>query len=311
MSESATLARRVRLKPANSEERAVRLPDGRRISYAEYGDPDGFPVLALHGTPGSRFKFRPADGLAMERGVRLIAPDRAGYGGSTPKTGRDLAEVASDVTELANALGLERFAVVGISGGGPHAAACAWLMGERVAALGLVGPVGLVTDPDIARSLTPKFRRIFLGLGRHPLLARAAFSVIGFVARRWPGLVPRGLVARAASADRAILLRPEVGANLAESFAEGLEHGVSGATEDARLFCAPWGFDPGGIGVPTALWQGMDDGNVPAEAAVRLAERIPGCRLYRLHGEGHYWVLDHFGEVLDALLRMVKEEQVS
>src|SRR5690554_337385 len=68
MNESATLTRRVRLKPANSEDRAVRLPDGRRVSYAEYGDPEGYPVLALHGTPGSRFKFRPADGLAAERG---------------------------------------------------------------------------------------------------------------------------------------------------------------------------------------------------------------------------------------------------
>ncbi|MEC9367068.1 MAG: alpha/beta hydrolase [Pseudomonadota bacterium] len=279
----------------------MRLPDGRRIGYAEYGDPDGVAVLALHGTPGSRIKFRAADALAARLGVRLIAPDRAGYGGSTPKPGRGLAAAAGDLFQLANALGIGEFTLVGISGGGPHAAACAALGDGRVRALGLVGPVGPIRDPVVEAALPPKFRRIF-ALGRHPLLARVVFTAIGRCAAYWPGLLARGLMQRACAADRPLLRRADVAGSLAASFAEGIGRGVEGAMEDARMFAEPWDFDPALICVPTVVWQGSEDGNVPPAAAIRLARLIPGCEMHLIEGAGHYWVYDHFDEVLRTLL---------
>ena len=103
----------------------VRLADGRTVVYAEHGDVDGIPLIALHGTPGSRINWRTADASARAHGLRLIAPDRVGCGLSDPKPGRTIVGAAVDVAELADLLGIDRFFVIGLSGGGPHAAATA------------------------------------------------------------------------------------------------------------------------------------------------------------------------------------------
>ncbi|MET0869990.1 MAG: alpha/beta hydrolase, partial [Methyloceanibacter sp.] len=111
----------------------LRLADGRRIGFAEYGDPDGQPVLAIHGTPGSRLMFALTDAPARERRLRIVAPERPGYGLSDFQLQRSLAEAASDLEQCANALGLRRFALIGVSGGGPYAVAAAAAMPRRIA----------------------------------------------------------------------------------------------------------------------------------------------------------------------------------
>ena len=118
--------------------------DGRRLEWSEFGASDGRPVIAFHGTPSSRLDFAPTDGVARRLGVRVIAPDRPGHGGSSPVRGRTLAGGAADIVELADHLGLDRFAVLGFSGGGPHAFACASQLGDRVSAVvgaSAAGPV--------------------------------------------------------------------------------------------------------------------------------------------------------------------------
>jgi len=126
--------------------RVHRLASGRHVGYAEFGDPDGLPVIALHGTPGSRFMFALTDAGARARGLRLIAPERPGYGLSDAHHVDTLAETAGDVKAIADALGLERFALVGVSGGEPHAVAAAALLKDRVLQLALIGPVGPIAD---------------------------------------------------------------------------------------------------------------------------------------------------------------------
>ncbi|NJM35160.1 MAG: alpha/beta hydrolase [Rhodomicrobium sp.] len=127
-----------------AEERGltIALPDGRLIGYAEYGDPHGVPIIGMHGTPGSRLMFRIADETARGLGIRLIAPERPGFGLSSFQGRFTLSSFAADIGHFADALGIERFAVAGISGGGPYAAAVAALLPERVTALGLISPVG-------------------------------------------------------------------------------------------------------------------------------------------------------------------------
>ncbi|HEX5295436.1 MAG TPA: alpha/beta hydrolase, partial [Streptosporangiaceae bacterium] len=107
-------------------------PDGRELTFAEWGDPGGTPVFALHGTPGCRLNRHPDEGLIRSAGVRLISYDRPGYGGSDRRRGRTVADAAGDVAAIADHLGIGRFAVYGISGGGPHALAVAALLGNRV-----------------------------------------------------------------------------------------------------------------------------------------------------------------------------------
>jgi pimeloyl-ACP methyl ester carboxylesterase len=124
----------------------IALPDGRSLAYAEFGDPDGRPVLFFHGTPGYRLNPWIEDAELRSLGVRLIALDRPGVGRSTPRPQRRLLDWPDDVQTLADVLGLERFAVVGFSNGGPHAAACAHKLGRRVSGTALVAPM-----PPLAR----------------------------------------------------------------------------------------------------------------------------------------------------------------
>ena len=135
-------------QPAGSDRtsQVLRLADGRRIGYAEYGDPEGASVLAIHGTPGSRFMFALTDKAARERGLRIVAPERPGYGLSDYRRKDGLARAADDMSAFADALGLRRFAVIGVSGGGPYAVAAAAAMADRIALLALISPVGPIAE---------------------------------------------------------------------------------------------------------------------------------------------------------------------
>src|SRR5688572_8641475 len=146
--------------------RILVLADGRHIGCAEYGDPDGLPVLALHGTPGSRLMFALTDAAARDKGVRLIAPERPGYGLSHVKQAASLAQAATDVAEVADAYGFDRFALIGVSGGGPYAIAAAAANLDRVVLLALAGPVGPVADLGRQLRLSRWHRLVFNRLAR-------------------------------------------------------------------------------------------------------------------------------------------------
>lgn len=153
----------------------MRLPDGRHLGYAEYGDPAGLAIIGFHGTPGSRLMFQLADSAARELGLRLLAPERPGFGISTYQKNRTLASYAADIAAFADRLGIKRFAVAGISGGGPYAAACAALLPERVTALALVSPVGPMAGAEKPKSI---------GKG-HFFAFRISPRVVPLLARSW------------------------------------------------------------------------------------------------------------------------------
>ena len=134
------------------DDQMITLSDDRRLGYAEYGDPQGWPLMFFHGTPGSRVMARFAGPKARELGLRLIAPDRPGFGLSDFQPQRRLLDWAKDVEELADALNLEQFSVVGVSGGGPYVAVCAWKLGERLISAGIVS--GLAPEDRVRRKLS-------------------------------------------------------------------------------------------------------------------------------------------------------------
>lgn len=285
--------------PPDRETRILKMPGGRLLGYAEYGDPQGMPVLCFHGTPGCRWMFQLGSPLAAEHGIRLIAPDRPGYGVSSPVAARQLSDWPGDIAWLADRLGISDFAVIGVSGGGPYAAACAACLADRISAAALVSPAGPVGLSEIAEHLSREHKRIFSSLARSPRLIDATFTAMRFAVTYSPSLALRGLMARAASVDREILSDRVIGDNLITSLAEGLVDGISGAAQDLWLFAAPWDFAPGEIAIPCKVWQGDLDRNVPPAAAYHLAETIPGCELEVLSGTGHYWIYRHFDQVLD------------
>ncbi|MGH6866218.1 MAG: alpha/beta fold hydrolase [Methyloceanibacter sp.] len=281
--------------------RTLRLADGRQLGYGEFGDPRGLPVLALHGTPGSRFMFALTDREARDRGLRIIAPERPGYGLSGFRHCRTLAETAEDVKAVADALGLERFGLIGVSGGGPHAVAAAAAMPERVSLLALIGPVGPIAECSRHIRMTTLHRLVFTRMSRSRGACALFFWTLRTLARHVPGVAFRLLLQRVTPSDRAVLLRPEVKANLQAAIREGLRPGIGGALQDLRLFCGVWNLPLAEIDVPAALWQGGDDTIVPPDAACHLACELPNCRLDVIQGVGHYWVFGQFGRMLDAV----------
>ncbi len=278
----------------------LRLADGREIGFAEYGDPQGLPVLALHGTPGSRFMFALTDQGARLRRLRVIAPERPGYGLSPFRRQETLAQEAADLKALAEALELGRLALIGVSGGGPYAVAAASAMPEDVALLALINPVGPIAECQSRIRMSKTHRLVFTRACRSSAACTTFFWSLRKLVRFAPGLAYRALKQRVPRADRLVLAREDVRDNLQEALTEGLRPGIDGALQDVRLYCANWRLALRDIDVSAVLWQGSDDAIVPPGAAYDLAETLPNCRLDVVQGGGHYWIFTEFDRVLDA-----------
>jgi pimeloyl-ACP methyl ester carboxylesterase len=285
-------------------DRRLILADGRVIGFREFGAADGLPILCFHGTPGSRFMFQIADDFARQHGLRLIAPERAGFGLSSHARARPLATSAQDMAALCDALGLSRVAVAGVSGGAPFAVAFAAVCTERVSAMGLVSPIGPFAGPESPKRIGPAHRLTFRVLPDVPLLFRILFSVgrAGFLFV--PDAMAALIMSRSAPSDWRILSQKRIRKNLIRGLREGVRPGVGGVVEELRCFSRPWNLPFENIAAPTILWQGLSDRNVPVPAALRLAELIPGCELRRIEKAGHYWILRNYGHVLDRVTQL-------
>ena len=279
-------------------DQVLRLADGRALGYRIYGDPAGMPLLFLHGTPGSRLKFAIGHDSGKELGLALVAPDRWGYGLSDVPDTPSLPAFATDMAALMDHLGHRRFAVGGISGGAPFAAAVAAGLAPRVAALALISPVGPIADARCAASLPAMHRFSFTVLPRLPALTAVTFGVFRWSLARWPYLAGQLATLRGGRPDKQLIVQPQICERLLGSFREGLRPGTKGPITDLALFSRPWGVDLEAIAAPTRLWIGTADKAVPIVAARALAERIGDCSREELQGEGHLWVAANYARVL-------------
>jgi len=277
----------------------LRLADGRSLGFAVLGDPGGLPLLFLHGTPGSRLQFVIGDAAGRELGLAIVAPDRWGYGLSDTPDTPSLPAFADDMASLMDHLGKPRFAVAGISGGGPYAAAVAARLASRVTALALISPMGQVAEPDAMCSLSPFHRFCFQVLPRCPAVTRAVFRLFRASLDHAPRLAAELATLRAGPRDKALIARPDVAAWLLGSFREGLRRGVAGPALDLQLFSRPWAVDLSAIHAPARVWIGTADTAVPVSAARRLSQSIPASVETELVSEGHFWVATRYREVLD------------
>ncbi len=286
------LARRTRLPASAAPSLTVRLRDGRVIAVEEYGDPAGVPVLYFHGWPASRLEA----GLIPDLPVRLLALDRPGYGRSSPHPGRTLLDWPADVAAVADRLGLAKFHIVGLSGGGPYAAACAYALPDRVLGVAMVCPV---PPPHGVHPRAPGIGHLFL-LGRHPVLARRLFGVLRPLLRRRI-ITPRTLVGdNLPPADRACMT-PALLSGLSRAWREGIGRSMLGALSDAQIYARDWGVPFGGIRVPVTVWYGAEDSMIPLHALAPL-EAIPGMTLRVIPEEGHYSpAIRHAGAILRDL----------
>jgi pimeloyl-ACP methyl ester carboxylesterase len=283
------------------QDNMLRLRDGRQLAFAEYGDPHGSPVMLFHGNPSSRVSWGLMPGAPFRPHLRLIAPDRPGFGRSDFQPGRRLLDWPDDVCELADALGLGRFAVLGVSGGGPATLTCAWKIPQRLTAVGVVSSPCPTDVPGATEGMSRTNRALCFLAHHAPALIRLNMAFLAYLARR-ERLVER-LVYKMADVDKAMLGRREIRQYLSAGFAEALRQGGAGSAHELLLnHGRPWGFSLEDIEIGVHVWQGENDPSVPPSMGRYLAQTLPNCEATFIPGAGHLWILDHVGEVLDALV---------
>jgi pimeloyl-ACP methyl ester carboxylesterase len=287
----------------------IRLVGGRGLAVEISGAPDGIPVFLLHGTPGSRSGPKPRGIFLYRQGVRLISYDRPGYGDSDRHPGRTVADAAADVAAIADALEIDRFSVVGRSGGGPHALACAARLDrvEKVAVLVSLAPSnaeGLdwydgmtpsnitefsTADSDVAaiHDLAPE-----LGAVRTALAERA------YEIRDDPESLIKFLLPELAGPDRRVVDDVAIRRQLMDTYVEALRRGPDGWIDDLLALRRFWGFDLGAIKAPTLLWHGADDMFSPVGHTEWLAERIPNSITEVQQGAAHFGAVEILPKVL-------------
>lgn len=276
----------------------LRLEDGRLLGYAEYGDSRGEPLFAFQGTPTSRLPHNP---LHTAVPARLIVPERPGFGLSDFQSGRTLLDWPKDVLALARALGIERFSVVGISGGGPHALACGARIADRIHRLGVVSGAGPIDAPGSTTGMALQ-RRVGAFAARHlQFLVRPLLWTL-----RNPARDPERFVERNtrgfAGADARLLENPELRSMRARSYAEATRRGVRGFAWEACLLARPWGFSLTDVSCPVHLWHGELDASTPASMAQHVAGSLPRCEVTWFPGEGHFVAARHWDEIVAALV---------
>ncbi|KAL4868005.1 hypothetical protein BDV12DRAFT_109127 [Aspergillus spectabilis] len=289
------------------------LHDGRTLGFAEYGAPTGFPLLYFHGFPSSRLEGSGVESIARKKGLRIIAPDRPGYGLSTFQPNRRITDWPADMRSLVDYLGLSRFAVLGGSGGGPYALACAHLLPrERVSGVGLLasgGPweAGLQHVSVSRRLMSLMARRTpgVLGAGIDGTIGALRWAVTTKPITRW---LENWLEQQETSAKSGMSIderRKMVLTMMFEAFAQG----STATVQEAVLLSQNWGFKLEDVTYEKIqIWHGEKDANAPIEMIRYMAKKLPYAILREYEGETHYTVSRHIEDIFDELVPEVRGE---
>jgi pimeloyl-ACP methyl ester carboxylesterase len=282
----------------------LKLKDGRRLAFEQYGAENGIPVIFQHGLGDSRLARHPDDKLTIEAGIRLITVDRSGYGESSPHPGRTFLNWVLDIEQLADHLKLDKFGVLSHSGGSPYALAIAYKLKDRVSMVVLASPVGPLNDPG-ASDLIHKSFRLLLKLGWcKPLIiiagkseAKRANSDIARYADNWIQSSPEP--------DKILFSNPALRKMFEDGMKESFKQGAAGWVGD--IFAGiNWGFTPEEIQIPVKIFHGSADELLFAEMGRRLAKRLPHADFHLYEGEGHYCLFNHWSEILRTFPRDIR-----
>ena len=269
------------------------LPNGRTLCYALYGAVSGTTVIALHGTPGSHHVFSIADEAAKQLGLRLVAPDRPGCGDSDFHLRRTMHDDTQDLIALADHLELDRFAVLGLSGGGPYAAFAAQQLGERISGLALVSAYA----PGVRLGFTQRLLLTLAGLNL--TVTQLTCGLIASLAKHSPRFSRQVISLGVPPADQVILKNSKI--------VEALTEGLTGVTHNWKGMA--WEIYRHGTvpsltrntRPPTWIWHGLRDSVVGPEAVLFYVRAFPHARMTLLPDAGHYWGLQNIGQVLESL----------
>lgn len=289
----------------NKTSQTLKLKDGRTLGFAEYGDPQGKPICEFHGNPSSRLGSGLFDEAAKKLGIRIIGIDRPGMGLSDYEPHRKLLDWPNDVIELADALGFLQFPIIGGSGGVPATLACAYMIPERLNAVGvLFGPRPLGAPG--AMDGWSRSRRVQAFLERHgPFwVSRMGMSIVARIMRDNPEKALIKMFEELPPSDKAVFDDPSVQRQYINTIREAFRAGPDGVTMDKILTMKPWGFKLEDITIEVHLWHGEADKVVPPAMGHYLANTIPNCCAKFIPEEGHFSLLpNHAQEILEALVK--------
>ncbi len=285
-------------------EHTLALTDGRTLGYAEFGAQAGKPVFYCHGLPGSRLEAALASTTAQSLGLRIVAPDRPGFGRSSLHDPRRLSDWPDDLAQLADHLGIDRLNILGVSGGGPYAVACAERLPGRVEQLVLVCPLAPLAATAATAGMTMALAALVRSARTLPPLAHVYGLGLTAISRRWPALVVEAMARQAPPSDQTVLREAATRAIIAASVREAFRQGGRGPAQELALHLRSWDIDPGHVKVRTELWQGEADTTVPPAMAHWYARRLLSCELHSVPGEGHFSLpVRHMTSILSAFTR--------
>lgn len=282
---------------------SIRFPDSRKLTYAEYGAPDGKPVFYFHGLGGSRLEPAMLGGNGFEKaGIRLIACDRPGMGGSDFQPGRRFSNWPEDMVAFADKLGLGKFGVFGVSGGAGYVSACACLIPDRLSAAVIASGAGPMDSPEARSGLTFMGRLMYWLAARSVRLTSLMLNLTKPPVQSDVAKIRERMVRSMPPTEAAIFEKPGRLEAFIASGAEAMRQGVHGIAWDTHLYARPWDFRLEEIRFPVRLLHGEADLNVPVAVARKVAAAIPGCQATYYPGEGHFsTVVNHQDEVFEAL----------
>jgi pimeloyl-ACP methyl ester carboxylesterase len=288
----------------------VAVGEDRQIGFAEFGDPQGRAVFWLHGTPGARRQIpTEARVYAKNHGIRLIGLDRPGTGSSSPHLYENIAAFADDLRTIAGILGIDKMAVIGLSGGGPYALASAAAMPDRVVAAGILGGVApFLGDEGITSGLMNLGKRAapLLRLGGDPLRIGASLMVRAI--RPFANTALFLYAAISPEGDRRLLTRPEFGAMFLDDLLNGSRKQLAAPFNDVVLFTRDWGFRLDEVKIPVRWWHGDSDHIVPFAHGQHAVALLPDAELIVLPGESHLGGLGRGEDVLSTLMKIWDEQ---
>lgn len=283
-------------------DQTIKLADGRTLGYAELGDPSGKPLFFFHGFPASRLEGIALDAPARTVGVRLIAPDRPGFGLSDPKRGRSFTDWPDDVIQLAVHLGIYDFAVLGTSGGSPYVVACADHISERLTAAGIVSGISPLHNPAVRLTMNADQRRMFVSVARFPWLARRMLArSMQEVQADFPSVL-RQMAAERPDVDKSVLERQDIKDMLRANLTETFRQGVASAAQELALYPGSWRLALKNVTYPVQIWQGRRDVITPPSMAEELASLLPHTLTRWYPNEGHSLLFARSEEILRQLL---------
>ena len=275
------------------------LDNKKRLAWNEYGAPDGEPVFYFHGTPGSRLEAQPADDIARNLGIRLIAPDRPGYGDSDVQDDFRLLDWPDAISQLADELQLRQFSILSFSGGGAYALACAHELAGRINHVTTVGSPAPFETEVMQKHISAEFKPLYeLSAANYPAAAQQVSQLANpldtFMEILQAALPP---------SDKVLFEQSSFHKHYLENLTLATTHGVNGIVNDLRNLTLPWQFDLEDIQPPIDLWHGRDDKSFGFAIAEYLSNTLKNTSTHFLNNNGHYFLFNQWREILGQSIR--------